>query len=294
MSFLAFCRAHGITISQTPPYGVWKRYPTDDHPKKRNGAVKFMDNYGFVQNHALMTEVAVWQSDKPVTEEQLKKQSAELAEMRRRDHVRRNDAVKQMRAYFAGLKPLRYGHPYLTNKGLSMQGCEGLRVDGDQLVIPMMRAGFLMSLQTITPDGEKKYRYNCPIKGASFVMSRRLPIVTCLCEGYATGLAVYQSIPQASVIVCFDAGNMVNVAKEINLTGMAVVCADNDWKTEQRIGTNTGLLKGKEAAEAIKCGLAYPHGIEGSDWADALAELGDLGAMKVRTEIMRRVKPVFM
>ena len=59
--FLTFCRDLGIRIDSLPPVGVWKRYPTDDKPRKRNGAVKYFGSYGFVQNHALMTEPAVWQ-----------------------------------------------------------------------------------------------------------------------------------------------------------------------------------------------------------------------------------------
>ena len=42
MDFLNFCAAHGIIINHAPPIGIWRRYPTTDHPKSRNGAVKFM------------------------------------------------------------------------------------------------------------------------------------------------------------------------------------------------------------------------------------------------------------
>ena len=66
MELINFCRAHGILIDSPPPIGVWRRYPTDDHPNKRNGAVKFMGDHAFVQNHAMDTEVSVWQPDTPV------------------------------------------------------------------------------------------------------------------------------------------------------------------------------------------------------------------------------------
>ena len=54
MDFVNFARAHGILIDTTPPLGVWTRYPTEDHPRKKNGAVKFMGNYGLVQNLSLI------------------------------------------------------------------------------------------------------------------------------------------------------------------------------------------------------------------------------------------------
>ena len=63
MDFLNFCAAHGIIINYTPPTGVWKRYATTDHPKKRNGAVKFMGDHAFVQNHATDTEVSIWKAE---------------------------------------------------------------------------------------------------------------------------------------------------------------------------------------------------------------------------------------
>ena len=52
MDLLNFCRAHGILIDSMPPIGMWKRFPTEDHPRSRNGAVKFMGDHAFVQNHA--------------------------------------------------------------------------------------------------------------------------------------------------------------------------------------------------------------------------------------------------
>ena len=81
--FLSFCRDHGIIIESLPQqYGVWKRYPTVDHPRKRNGAVKWLETHGFVQNHALMSEPALWQPDK--TEKPIS-----LAELRRKQEKAR-------------------------------------------------------------------------------------------------------------------------------------------------------------------------------------------------------------
>lgn len=295
MDFRQTMIASGLTPRAIAPDGRWYRCPTVDHPRKRNGAymLRACGTRGFFKNYALDDGWNEWREDKPLTLAQRKQADAELAAANKREAERRAVANKQMRAYWNTLKPLRQGHPYLDGKRLSALGCTGLRVDGDLLVIPAMRAGCLTSLQTITPEGEKKYRAGCSIKGASYVLARKGAVVTCLAEGFATGLAIYQAIPQASVVVCFDAGNMVTVAQEMKLRGMAVVCADNDWETEKRIGTNTGIQKGRAAADALKCGMAYPQGIEGSDWADALLEWGESGPSKLRMEIMRQARPVF-
>ncbi|MNN99034.1 hypothetical protein D3C81_2185810 [compost metagenome] len=53
------------------------------------------------------------------------------------------------------------------------------------------------------------------------------------------------------------------------------------------------MQKGAAAADALKCGMAYPQGIAGTDWADALLEWGENGAQKLRMEIMRHARPVF-
>lgn len=290
MGFIQFAKAHGLIIDRVVE-GRWMRTRTEDKPRHRNGSYKFMGDVAFVQNHATMQEVAVWRAEGATVDRA--KMQADLAAVRRREALRQAAAIARMRTHWSTLPPLVGKHPYLVRKQLSMLGCGGLRVDGDLLTIPVYRNGQLVSLQTISPEGEKKYRYGCPIKGGSHVLRRPRSVVTCLAEGFATGLAIYQALPQASVIVCFDAGNMVTVAQSLQLTGMCVVCADNDWQTAGKIGSNPGIERGKAAADALGCGLAYPEGIFGSDWADALAEWKEAGPGRLRVEIMRGARPIF-
>lgn len=286
MSFMAAMISAGLRPHDVVADGRWRRCPTEDKPRKKNGCYLLdpSGRRGVFKNYALDADWHRWQDD-TVTPAQAAEIERRAAELRRREQRKRIAAIEAMRAYFATLPPLRGGHQYLFDKGLSMRGCGDLRADGDLLVIPMFRGCALMSYQTITPSGEKKYRYGCPIRGSAYILGRREPTVTCLCEGFATGLAIYQSMDSARVVVCFDAGNMVNVAREIDVRGLVVVCADNDWQTEQRIGANPGMQKGRDAAQAIGCGVAAPDGIEGSDWADALKE--GWSQARVRIEIMR-------
>ena len=67
MSFVDFARALGIIIDSPPPIGYWRRYPTVDKPRHRNGAVKWMGSFGYAQNHATDLEVSVW-TDASITE----------------------------------------------------------------------------------------------------------------------------------------------------------------------------------------------------------------------------------
>jgi phage/plasmid primase-like uncharacterized protein len=294
MNFREAMTIFGLNPRDIVADGRWYRCSTADHPQKKNGCYMLRPcaSRGYFRNYALDDEWNEWHDDRPMTPEQRKRADVELAAARRREAERRMRAVRQMRAYWGDLRPLRgEQHPYLEGKGLSMMGCNGLRVDGDLLVIPAVHRGALVSLQTITPDGEKRYRFGCSIKGAAYALTRPRAVLTCLAEGFATGLAIYQSLPQSSVVVCFDAGNMVQVATEMKLRGMTVVCADNDWETARRTGINTGIEKGRSAAAVLGCGVAYPEGVEGSDWADALAEWGERGPSRLRMEIMRHARP---
>lgn len=127
-----------------------------------------------------------------------------------------------------------------------------------------------------------------PTLEASYELRRARGLMTCFCEGFATGLTLYQSIPTASVVVCFNSSNLVDVAKTRKTAGMAVICADNDHETTH----NPGITKGKEAAEILKCGLAYPEGICGTDWDDARQEWGERAYTRIRAEVTRNLKMV--
>ena len=296
LSFIEAMRSSGLRPRHVVADGKWHRCPTDDKPRKRNGCylLDVAGERGVWKNYATDLDWNKWSDDcAPVNAAKRASDERRVAELRRREAKRRAECLASMRRYYAGLKRLEGVHPYLEGKRLSVRGCDALRVDGELLVIPMFRAGALMSVQTISPAGEKKYRTGCPIKGASLVLERRASTVTCLVEGFATGLAIFQAIPNARVVVCFDAGNLVTVAQAISASGMHVVCADNDHETAERIGTNPGLEKGRRAAETIGCGLAYPDGIRGSDWADALIEWADRGVSRIRMEILRHARPVF-
>ena len=288
--FVTFCRSYGVNLDYLPRAGRIVRCGTEAHPRSRNGSAAFEGDWGWVQNWETMTAPEFWFPKKTLTE-------ADKAEFRRKirasmekDAVRRSEAKQRMFERWESLPPLRGSHPYLESKGLSMQGCNQLRIDKDLLVVPMYRDGNLVSIQTIAPDGEKRFAKDCPTKGASIHLGRRNSRLTCFCEGLATGLSIFQCIPYSSVVVCFNAAGLVELSKARKPLGMCVVCADNDHKTAQKPPhNNPGIQAGMEAAMRLGCGIAYPEGIEGTDWNDAMLEWGINGQWKVRAEIERRM-----
>jgi putative DNA primase/helicase len=238
MEFISFCRAHGILIDIPPPIGVWRRYPTDDHPRKRNGAVKFMGDHGFVQNHATDTEVSLWQTETPIKIDR-KKIARDMREADAKRMADQADAVK--RAAFILSQTLLGKHEYLNSKGFTdaedmIWGHEGKKT----LVVPMRVDGSLVGCQLIESDGSKKFLYGQRTSNAELVIDNKG--VHILCEGYATALSIQAALKKMSrrytIHVCFSAGNMKKVA--VGLPD-GLIIADNDQSgTGERVAKEIG------------------------------------------------------
>ena len=273
MDFVQFCRANGIVIDHLPPIGVWKRYPTEDHPRKRNGAVKFMGDHGFAQNHATQTEVSVWKSDKPVDMKRIAPLVQKVA-----DDTERKQAEAAAKAEWI-LKQCQNGfHPYLKNKGFSEQSGYIWVTEGKQLlVIPMRIGGKLVGCQLIDEDGGKKFLFGQKTSGAEFVFDNKGQHI--YCEGYATALsirAVLKSLKKNYTLhVCFSAGNMEKVAA---IHGKGIVVADND-------ASKTGELVAQR--------IGYPYFMPptvGQDFNDLHREVGLLRASMALDKLLRAGK----
>jgi putative DNA primase/helicase len=290
MNFSDTLRIAGLFPRDVVADGKWRRCPTEDKPKKRNGAyVLHPDGRGYWRNWATDGELNAWRDDKathaPVDHARIDRQ-------RRAERAARIVAMRSARAAWERARPLNALHPYLAKKGLQALGCAGLRQLDGLLVVPVVHGQWVVSIQTISPEGDKRFWPGAPVKAGAYVMERKGAALTCVCEGLATGLAVYQSVRSASVVVAFDAGNLLSVVQRLKPSGAVVLCADNDHGTQARRGVNPGIEKARNAAELIGAGVAYPQGIEGTDYADALAEWGQGGAKKVERSILAGVRYV--
>lgn len=235
MDFVQFCQAHGILIDSTPQPGVWRRFPTEDHPRKRNGAVKFMGDHGFVQNHATQTEVSVWRSDKKVETTLI------VSAQKANDDIEQRQAEAAKRAQFILDRSQQGFHDYLKAKGFPEQTGFVWVTEGNQiLVIPMRIQGKLVGCQLIDSDGHKKFLFGQKTSNAEFCFDNKGPHI--YCEGYATAFSIraaLKSLKQKYTLhVCFSAGNMEKVAR---IHGTGFVVADNDEsktgeETAKRIG----------------------------------------------------------
>ena len=270
--FLQFVQANGIIVPDTFTPGRWIRCKTESHPRKKNGSIKLADDgqVGWCQDYAVHTEPLTWRAGDAAMAAPI-----DRTEIARRQAARRAELIKATlaaRAAYDACTPLRGSHPYLVSKGLGVAGCAGLRVDADGwLVIPMLYNGKVLSLQRISPEGEKKFHAGATTKSAYYAIERPGAALTALVEGFATGLTIFQAVPTCRVIVGFNAGNLPVVAERMARFGMGVVCADNDWETAARIGRNPGLDAARAAAEVLGVGVAFPQ-CAGTDWNDYVME----------------------
>lgn len=230
MNFVSFARVHGLLLDGLPPPGRWIRVPTEDHPRKKNGAAKWLGLVGWVQNHATMTEPAMWREDRA---EQVNAAAVRRVADEAAKQVQEGREKAARRAQEAMTAARMGTHPYLAAKGFPELA--GMVLDGD-LIVPMRVGGQLVGVQRISADGGKKFLHGQRCGGATFVIGKGSPIY---CEGYATGLSVHEALKLSrmagSVVVCFSAHNLQTLATD------GVVVADNDESgTGEKAAKSTG------------------------------------------------------
>jgi putative DNA primase/helicase len=240
MDFLQFVRACGILINDYPPVGRWVRLPTADKPKHKNGAVKWMQDHGFAQNHATQTEVAVWREagdskhvDQAVIARNAKAAQEQIAAGQKRAAEKAEWILSQCSLDI---------HPYLKAKGFPEERANVWETDDKRhlLVIPMRVGEKIVGCQLIDEEGGKKFLTGQRTSDAAFVINNRGPAV--LCEGYATALSIRLALnaikSRYTLFVCFSAHNLGRIAK---MLPMGLVVADNDAsRTGERVAQETG------------------------------------------------------
>lgn len=171
-------------------------------------------------------------------------------------------------------------HEYLIRKGVNHHG---IKCDGHHLLIPLRDTlGKLHSLQTIAPDGGKRFQPGGRVKGCYHAIGMPEGVLI-VCEGYATGASIHEVTGHA-VAVAFNAGNLLAVAEALRLkypTLKIVLAADDDAGTPG----NPGLTKAIEAARAVDGYLTKPD--FGGERPTGATDFNDLhqvvGAEAVRT-----------
>jgi putative DNA primase/helicase len=171
----------------------------------------------------------------------------EAEQVQRQQHASESAAV-----ILANTCPAR-SHEYLTAKGIQPHG---VRCDGVRLVIPMRdTSGAVQSLQTITPDGDKRFHSGGKVTGCYYGIGKPDGLVI-VCEGFATGASIQECTGHA-VAVAFNAGNLQPVAVALHSKYPAlqiIIAADDDHLTPG----NPGMTKARAAAQVVAGLMAVP------------------------------------
>lgn len=267
-------RAAMAAAGMTPPDSIdadgnLHRYSTDGKPSRKNGwYFLHLDGipWGEAGDWSVNGGDAVchWcaKSDTSMTVAEREAHRRRIDAMRvQRDAdtaERHADAAAEARRRLDAAKPCTR-HDYLTAKGVQ---AHGLRIDAaGALLVPMRdTAGTLHSLQSIAPDGQKRFMPGGRVKGCYHAIGKPDGMVI-VSEGYATGASIHECTGQA-VAVAFNAGNLEAVAVALRAKYPAVkiiVAADDDHLTDG----NPGMTKATAAAMAVGGLLAVPVFPEG-------------------------------
>lgn len=145
-------------------------------------------------------------------------------------------------------------HPYLARKGIQ---AHGIKAEGESLLVPLRDVSTAFrSLQSIGPEGDKRFLLDGRIKGCYFAIGKPKGLLI-VCEGFATGASIHEASGHA-VACAMNAGNLLEVAQALHRKYpqlRLMLAADDDWKTDG----NPGLTKAREVAQAVGALLALPR-----------------------------------
>ena len=261
---------------------------------------------GWMQNFSAGEKTTWVATGHTLTKEQLEVQRAEIA--RKREERQRFILEQQQKtAREAHTEWIAYDwasadNPYLQAKGIQPFGVRE-DVDGTLLVPVMTVDKELRGLQTISPEGEKRFMYGME-KNGNFHMiadpdkdlSKDLAqgeII--LAEGYATGATLHMAT-EKPVAVAFDAGNLEPVAKKLREkfpNAAITICADNDHQHTRKTPDgvehwNKGVELAQRAAQEVGGKVVAPIFTD-EERAKGLTDFNDLHQSRGLDEVKRQV-----
>lgn len=248
--------------------------------KRRDGSCYVVGKFGTYKHGGSEQKVEVdW---KQLSDEEKERMRAE-----RLAAVERARIAKEEGAVLAALSAAdlwrsasKEGHsPYLDRKRVQAEACRYLR-DGS-IVIPLLRYDkpkeeALRAVQRIYPGPRHDFRTGEDLPQKTFTKNfskngcaLRLGNVDdgtwliLICEGYATGLSIRMATDrQVPVYVALDAYNLVfavEILRELHPQARLLICADDDWKTEDHNGANPGRRAARAVAKTTeRCDIVWP------------------------------------
>ena len=161
---------------------------------------------------------------------------------------------------------------YLIRKNIKAHGAKTGGSTGltGVLILPLYNEdGWLVNVQFIAPDGEKRFLSGGQKKACFWWLGKKTSTIL-IAEGFATAASLYESTGN-QVFIAYDAGNLCHVARIVrakNPTAEIIIAGDNDV-------SGTGQTAARAAALAINGKYILPPTV-GHDWNDHINAGGAL------------------
>lgn len=272
---------------------------------------------GWIQNFSSGEKQTWVATGHTLTKEQIEAQRVEIA----RKQEERQQLIQEQQKRTAqdaftewiGSDHASNDNPYLLAKGVPSFG---LREDvKGSLLVPVVNVNKdIRGLQTISPEGEKRFMYGMEKRGNFHMIGEYgldHPGVTplddegrnlsqgeiLLAEGYATGATLHMAV-QKPVVVAFDAGNLKPVAMKLREkypNATITICADNDHqhtrKTSEGVELwNKGIALAQDAAKAVDGKVVAPV-FNDEDKARGLSDFNDLYQSRGLDAVKKQLEP---
>lgn len=236
---------HPVDDGKPHRYGAGKKYWYSLHRIERAGRILgYTGAFGRWSGNDNGAQAFQWQGEALTPEDidaaRQRQEAAERIEAEKRAHAAKM-AANRARSQWQKARD-EGSSTYLDRKQITP---EAVRFDDEgTLLVPMFQYADgirLAGLQKITPDGAKRFNKGMEKKGASFLLGDIAPDdrIAMIAEGYATGRSIRMATNEAVPLsVCFDAGGIMPAARYLRDTYPdlhLLICADDDWKIEQRL-----------------------------------------------------------
>ena len=278
-AFAAAISEAGIGAPDIIPDGnLHRHHVAGDRPGTRNGwYVLYLDGvpagaFGSWKTGESLSWSSRAKADLTLTDRIRLKHILAQARQRHSDERRQEQesaATTAMRMWTQA-RPAAPRHPYLVVKQV---GPHGIRQSGSLLLVPVTDGERLISLQTITTTGDKRFlKGGRMASGFYSIADAPRPSPLLIGEGFATVATVVEQTGCPG-LVAFNAGNLLAVAQVMRRRypeTAIIITGDNDQWTPG----NPGATQARAAAVAIHAKLLIPDftGLDLSskptDWND--------------------------
>jgi putative DNA primase/helicase len=270
--------------------GQWHRMPVEgDRGKEWSGRYRgYLTGFrpaGFIENFRDATRTGPWKADTTLAvlssaeRATVRREIAAASAARARQDVARLDGIaRDSAAIWEAAPPAPEDHLYLLRKGVPS---DGLRMGPDGLLlVPMYDcAGQLRGLQTIAPDGTKRFPTGGRTHGLRLLLGELRgdgPLL--IAEGWATARTLHAATGHATA-VAFSKTNYAGIARAYGerFPGLRTAyCGDNDHHHPRRAPTlqNVGKVAAEAAAQDAGGVVILPDfdlDQAGTDWNDYAA-----------------------